>query len=92
MQSDNTRSPFLGQEQPVYPALDEMIRVTGPAVATNVYPGQLQQYVSPLTARDRVPVYLWEPNGVPLQPAIYEGHLAGSYAGLPLYVTDCCPG
>ncbi len=89
-ESTNTVAPFLGPELPTYPELPQIIRVTGPAVGS-VYPGFVQQWTPPLALRDREPCYIWEPNGITLGPGFYDSRLDGSYLGLPLFVTTCCP-
>lgn len=86
-----TQAPDFGPTFPVYPELPQLIRSYGGAlVGTNTYQGFVQQYVSPLTFRDREPCYLLEPNGVRLSPGIYDARLVGSYLGLPLFATACC--
>lgn len=92
MHSTADQPPFLGPQFPVYPALAQVVRVAAGAVlGTNVYAGFLQQWNGGLQLRDREQVYLWEPNGIFLQPGYYDGRLIGVYAGLPLLVTWCCP-
>jgi hypothetical protein len=86
----NIDAPFFQPDLPDYPPLEQLVRATGPTVATNVYPGVVQQYAGSLAFRDREPCYLTEPNGVSLSPAIYDCRLVGSYLGLPLYATTCC--
>jgi len=85
--------PFFGPEQPLYPELPQVLRVTGSALAgTNVYPAFTQQFTGNILApfRDRELAYVLEPNGVILRPAFYDCRLVGSYLTLPLYVTSCC--
>lgn len=92
--SVNNQPPFLGPQLPVYPALEEVLRLPAGvgALAGNVYLVWLQQLVSvsPLTLRDRIQVYLWEPNLIPLNAGYYVGRLMSNYNGLPLYTTFCC--
>ena len=83
--------PDFGPTWPVYPELPQLIRVSGPAVTGNVYPGFVQQFASPLSLRDREPCYLIEPNGILLGPGYYDSRLVTSYNGLPLFATTCCP-
>jgi hypothetical protein len=89
--STDLTQPFLGQEQPIYPQVNEILRIYAPAIlGANVYPAFIVQF-NGLTPRDRVPVYVMEPNGIVLGPGYYDGRLVTNYAGLPLYVTNCCP-
>ncbi len=88
----NTQPPFLGQILPEYPDLCQFVRISGPALAgTTAYPAFVQQYQPDLSMRDREAVYLWEPNGIMLDPGIYDARLIGSYLSLPLFVSNCCP-
>jgi hypothetical protein len=87
----NLQGPWMGPGLPLYPEIDEICRVYAPALSgTNVYPGWLNQYAPNLKLRDRVQVYVWEPNNFPLSPGYYNCRLVGNYAGLPLYATNCC--
>lgn len=92
--STNTNPPFFGPTLPVYPELPQIVKVTGPALdgtSPGVYPCLVQQYVQPLTLRDREPSYVTEPNGVALAVgAYYDCRLVTNYLGLPLYATSCC--
>jgi hypothetical protein len=89
--STNTVAPWLGQGLPVYPQVNSLCRVSAQAVlGTNVYPGFAQQFTPPLSLRDRESVFIWEPNNIALGPGVYDCRLVGSYAGLPLYATNCC--
>jgi hypothetical protein len=93
--STDLTQPFLGQELPIYPQVNDLVRVYAPAIfGSNTYPCFIQQCVitgGVPTMRDRVPAYLFEPNGISLGPGIYDARLMTSFAGLPLYVTNCCP-
>lgn len=92
MLSTGDRPPFFGPRTPVYPLVPQVLRVTGAALSgVNVYPCVAEQFTPPLTLRDRETSLLWEPNGTPLNPGYYVARLVGSYLGLPLYVTYCCP-
>jgi len=72
--------PFFGQRLPVYPWSKEVVRVTGPADQNGVYQAFLEQQMAPrLSLRDRVRVWAWEPNGIPVPPGIYRGRLVGAY-------------
>jgi hypothetical protein len=89
--STDLTPPFFGPEQPFYPQVNEILRIYAPAIlGANVYPAFVVQF-NGLTPRDRVPVFVMEPNNIPLGPGFYDGRLCTSYAGLPLYVTNCCP-
>lgn len=91
--SINERAPWLGQGDPVYPPLYQTLRVYAAAVlGTNVYPCFVQQFVPPLSLRDREMAYVQEPNNTLLGAGFYCGRLSSSFAGLPLYVTFCCQG
>jgi hypothetical protein len=87
--------PDLGPGEPVYPAINSMCRVTSGQLVGNVYQGFASQLYFQSNGqpalRDRESVYVFEPNGIKLQPAIYDCRLVGNYLGLPLYVTNCCP-
>ncbi len=90
--SDNTTPPFFGPELPTYPELPQIVRVTGgPLGGANVYSAFVQQWTPPLSLRDRESCYVFEPNGIRLGPGFYDSRLDGSYLGLPLFVTTCCP-
>ena len=94
MGSTADREPDFGPELPLYPQVEQTIRVAAPAVAgTNpkAYPSYTQQWVAPLSLRDREPCYLVEPNGIALVSGYYTARLVGSLFGLPLFVTHCCP-
>lgn len=101
MLNDGTQlqPPNYAPTWPVYPGLCEMVRVTGgalPGTSPRIYPALLQQFSPPLTLRDRVPVYVAEPNNVPLGGGIYDCRLVGSYPpddvnARPLFYTTCCP-
>jgi hypothetical protein len=81
----------MGPNVPDYPQLNQFCRVYAPALlGTNVYPAFVQQFVPPLSSRDRESCYVWEPNGVKLGSGIVDCRLVGSYSGLPLYEAACC--
>jgi hypothetical protein len=94
--STNTRAPFFGPRQPVYPPLRQMVRADAREGA--VYSGVVCQYDNNLSLRDREPCYIWEPNGNSLSRAKYRARLIGVYTGLlgtlPLYFVGlaCCVG
>lgn len=97
--SSNLQPPELGPQFPIYPVLPDVVRITGPGVSaagTVVYPALLQQYQPDLRLRDRVKVWVFEPNGVALFPAYYDCRLVGAYQGpgdntpIPIYATTCC--
>ena len=85
---------------PVYPNLEELCRVTGGPVGSTadgkrVYPALLQQFSPPVGLRDRVAVYLMEPNNVALGQGIFDARLIGAWpsdapGSLPLFATSCC--
>lgn len=97
--SDNLQPPFFGPTWPIYPQLDQLIEVTGAALAGTepaIYPAILIQ-IDPdtLESRQRVPCYAVEPNGVPLGEFIYDSRLVGAYppetpGGIPLFAVTCC--
>ena len=94
--STNLNPPAYGPTWPLYPPLCELCRVTGapfvdPSSGKKVYPALLQQFVPPLGIRDRISIYVFEPNNVQLGPGIYDARLVSNYNGLPLYATTCCP-
>lgn len=85
-------APFYGPQLPLYPAIEQVCRVYASALAgTNVYPAYMQQYAGALAFRDREPCYVVEPNGITLRAGRYDCRLVGSYLGLPLLATTCCP-
>lgn len=81
----------MGPTQPTYPHLPQFCRITSGSVGSNVYPAFTCQWAPPLAMRDREACYVWEPNGIALQPGFYDCRLVGNYLGLPLYATSCCP-
>lgn len=97
--SSNTQPPAYGPTFPTFPGLDELVRVTGgalPGTSPRVYPGFIQQFTPPLNLRDRVAVYVEEPNNLALVVGVYDCRLIGSYppddpAARPLYAVCCCP-
>jgi hypothetical protein len=100
MDSANTQAPDFGPSNPIYPVLPDIVRVTAPGIVQSgitVYPAQLQQYSGALTFRDRVKVWVFEPNGLPLTYALYDSRLVGAFQGpgdaspIPIYATTCCP-
>ena len=93
--STNLAPPDLGQDQPTYPPLPEIVRVTGPALAginPPIYPAYVQQCTAPGVFRDREPCYLTEANAIALNPGRYLARLNYQYSGLPVFTTACCPG
>lgn len=80
----NLNRPVLGQQLPVYPALLQVVRVTGAAVTANVYPCIVQQ-VSVLTLRDREDSYVLDCNASGLGLGYYNARLVGIYNSKPLY-------
>ncbi len=91
--STNLQPPFLGQQLPLYPQVNQILRVYAPAIiGANVYPGYVQQWNPPLILRDREAGYVFEPNRIVLGPGYYDCRLVGVFGNLPLYVTHCCPG
>lgn len=93
LDSIGAQAPDLGPGLPVYPALNSFVRVSGPSIGSNIYPGFAQQptTIAGLPAfRDREPVYIWEPNGITLQQGYYDARLMTSYIDRPLYATNCC--
>jgi hypothetical protein len=93
-ESVNDIPPVFGPTWPLYPVLDQLLRVTGPADSNKVYPCLVQQtyQMIPPRVRDREAAYCWEVNGTLLGGAIYDGRLDGNYLGLPLYAVACCGG
>lgn len=91
MRSTNDAPPFLGPTSPTYPQVSQVVRVYGPPLAGNVYQAFIQQWNPTLQLRDREAVYVWEPNGIVLTAGFYDARLIGSYLGLPLLATWCCP-
>jgi len=90
--STNDQPPFIGPGLPFYPQISQVVRIGSDApLGSNVYPGFIQQWTPNLTLRDREACYLWEPNGIKLNPGYYDGRLVTNYQGLPLLVTWCCP-
>ena len=87
--SVNTEPPFFGPGLPVYPVRRHLVRVV--AAAGAVYSGFMQQWDG-AHFRDREPVRVWEPNGVPVPPGIYRARLVSSHDGFPLLITtlSCC--
>ncbi len=85
--------PDFGPQLPYYPQINQFCRVSGRAQMGNVYPGFISQAV--LTGlpsfRDRESCFVWEPNGISLSAGWYDCRLVGSYQGIPLLVTNCCP-
>jgi hypothetical protein len=99
LRSTNIEEPFFGPEWPVYPAIDEFVQVTGSPDGNNVYPAFIVQFSPPLSLRQRVACFVWEPNRISLPLGYYNCRLSGVYGGdvngigsLPLYVTNCCRG
>jgi hypothetical protein len=95
-QSDNLAPPFLGLNQhPLYPALSQLVRVTGPGSVVfpvTYYPCQVEQCPGTPPLRDREQAYVFEANSLPLvSQGVYDCRLVGSWQGLPLYATACCP-
>ncbi len=91
----NLQNPWMGPGLPLYPEIDQLARVTGPAVfGTNVYPALTSQFgptaLNPFVLRDREPCFVWEPNGVQLGMGYYNCRLVGTFQGVPLYATTCC--
>ncbi len=101
MDSFNPQPPFLGQRQPDYPPLVQLLRVTGTTVpgptGTSQFPGSSfpgpSLYVSftqqlrtdTMIPKDREPCLVDDVNGGGLQPGFYLGRLAGSWTSLPVY-------
>lgn len=97
MRSWNIQPPFLGQQNPVWPEVLEIIRVTNQVDLPYCYVGYLQQQDAPnLRLRDRTMVYAWDANQIGAPPWYYRGRLIGSHTGvfgtLPLYFLGlrCC--
>lgn len=92
LKSTDLVAPFFGPQNPFYPELPQVLRVSGGAIAGNVYPAfNTQRNGLALELRDREASYVWEPNGIVLQAGYYDCRLIGSHLGLPLYATTCCP-
>lgn len=91
MNSRHDQEPWFGPGLPTWPALSQVVRVFGSPLPGNAYQAWLQQWNGNLVLRDRVLVYVWEPNGIKLQPGFYDARLVGTYQELPLLVTWCCP-
>lgn len=90
MRSVNKQAPFFGPQFPIYPQVDQLVRIDGPAVATDIYPGFIQQYKDGVP-RDREECYVHEPNGDELfDGRYYLARLVGSHEDLPLLATACC--
>jgi len=92
--STNDRAPWLGQGEPLYPPLELFCRITGPAIAgtsPRIYPALMQQPTGGASLRDRGPCYVQEANDIALGSGIVDCRLIGSYAGLPIFGTTCCP-
>jgi hypothetical protein len=92
--STNDQPPDLGPGKPTYPHLPQICRVANSALAGTsppVYPAFVQQFVPPLSLRDREACFVVEPNSLPLGGGFYDCRLVGSYNGLPLFATTCCP-
>lgn len=91
MQGDNTnlQPPNFAPTVPIYPPLEELVRVTG-IVSGGVYEAFIEQFTPPLGVRDRVACYVYEPNGFKLQPGIYDCRLVSNFNGLPLFAVCCC--
>lgn len=100
MESHNLVSPFIGKGLPVYPQVDQVLRVTGSTapgpvpigVGSSAGPGQLlylgfvqQAYPVTLQQRDREPCLIAEPAGQALTTGYYIGRLIGQYGGLPVF-------
>lgn len=102
--STNNQPPALGPGYPTYPELPQILRVSGGKVFASwagvwVTPAYTQQFVPPLSLRDREPCWVVEPNNVDLKVGTYyDCRLVGSFTqtgaeadALPLYATTCCP-
>ena len=90
MKSVGNQPPFFGPKHPIYPQVDQLVRIDGPAVATDIYPGYIQQYKDG-APRDREECYVHEPNGDELfDGRYYLARLVSSHEGLPLLATACC--
>lgn len=97
--STNDQPPFFGPELPLYPVINDFVRIDTPPDDNGVYGGWLRQLASnnPPRFRDRVRVYVFDPNNNLLGPGDYDCRLVSDYLGvldsqrLPLYATTCCP-
>lgn len=90
--SIHNQPPFFGPMLPNYPKVDQICRIYASSLSgTNIYPAYVQQYNGSLAFRDREPCYVTEPNGIALKGGLYDTRLIGSYLGLPLFATTCCP-
>lgn len=90
MPSANDQPPWFGPTTPDYPELFQEVRVYGAPITGTTYACFTQQFIPPLSLRDREAALCQEPNGIPLNPGYYVARLVGSYLGLPLYMTFCC--
>ena len=93
--------PTLRADLPVYPQLDQTLRVTATTVAgpagvaqtagSSVLAGiyyvafTQQRRTDSGLLRDREPCLVQDVNGVGLTPGFYSGRLAGSHTSLPVY-------
>jgi hypothetical protein len=72
--------PKIGPQLPIYPALPQIVRITGAALSgTNVYPALTDQYSGALAFRDREPCWFFEPNGTACGVGYYNARLIGSF-------------
>src|SRR5262245_51661998 len=89
--SFNIKPPFFRPGHPCYPPLAQVVQVTSPGDANNVYGGFVEQWNGAF--RTREPCKVWEPNGIKMGPGHYPiARLIGSYLNLPLYAVGlaCC--
>jgi hypothetical protein len=74
----------------LYPELLQVVRIYA-RLAIGVYAAYVAQYADNLLFRDREACYVVEQNSVILRAGYYDCRLVGSYNGLPLFATNCCP-
>ncbi len=98
-QQTNLQPPGLRPQTPLYPPLEQFVRIpNGAAVTFDAVSGRFayaaftQQYAGNLLMRDREPCMVFHAAGDALAPGPYLCRLEGNYLGVPLYATYCCPG
>lgn len=91
MTSNPLQPPVFAPMLPNYPEIAQVCHVYAASIGSNIYPAYVSQYDGSLAFRDRESCYVYEPNGVVLSVGQYDCRLIGSYLGIPIFATTCCP-